>query len=136
LVQGDVVRWRALGKNARLLLGSIQIRDWRVGDLARAVGLHRNTVTRVLRKCAPFGVAFQTEGGTWTAGTLRADTLDAVAKHYGTFGDTERARSQHEYDRIVYRAGLRPVRRLVARPIEAGVEDTFGGKGYGKRDDH
>jgi DNA-binding Lrp family transcriptional regulator len=93
--------------NAKFVLATLmQHGPLTVSELARARGLHRNTVRALLGKLEKAGLAADING-KWTAlVTMKTlvPTLDAVAQVMGVAGAGERQWLRHLRQRACYRA--------------------------------
>ena len=115
----DAFRWRrGLGPHGRHVLQLLDQGPWKSATaLARAVGAHRATVSRMLVKLEACDAAARTAEG-WTRGPA---SLDAIAQHLGTAGAGARQRQEHQAEREMYQQRLieaEELPRLVLVPEE------------------
>jgi len=131
-VGNDALRWRdALGKNAwRLLCELAQHGGLTAAELARALGVHRTTTQRLLRKCREHDLAACDDGGRrrrWWLGDNAKKRLTEgdVARACGVVDKGADARRKDEAERWRYAWSRKRFHAERAQRREVELRDFF-----------
>ena len=106
-ILNEVWNRKALGKSAyEVWCVLLAMSEVRVSEIAHQSGLHVRTVQIALKRLTSPGLAMPTGNGYWQGEPADDDYLDQIAEEYGTLGETDRKRKQHQRERAIRAADL------------------------------
>jgi len=103
----DAWNRKALGKSGEEVWLTLLIKgETTAVSIAQLTGRNIRTVQRALKRLTANGLAMPAGNGYWQGEPADDDYLDQIAEEYGTLGETDRKRKQHQRERAIRAADL------------------------------